>query len=142
MNQREAGELLTIASAFDRWITVNDATSTAWAYALADVPADLGKRAVLAHYTGADAHKQLMPADIIKAVEREARLTRPQVEADVRSAKARGLIGQEWPEAKLLPDDVRGRLAAAREGDRQVFLELGAPDRISRDEFEQMEVTE
>jgi hypothetical protein len=82
MNKQEAAGLLTIAGAFDRWITVNDATATAWAYALADVPVDLARVAVLEHYKGADAHKQIMPADIIKAVEREARLTRPQVEAD------------------------------------------------------------
>lgn len=139
MNKIEAAELLAVAGAFDRFIRVDDITATAWAYALADVPADLGKRAVLAHYTGPDAHKQLMPADIIKAVEREARLTKPQVEADVRSAKARGLIGSEWPGGKVLPEEVRVRLAAAREGDRQVMLELGAPDRISRDEFDRMD---
>ncbi len=139
MNKQEAAGLLTIAGAFDRWITVNDATATAWAYALADVPIDLARVAVLEHYKGADAHKQIMPADIIKAVEREARLTRPQIEADVRSAKARGLVDDSWPVAKLLPEDVRARLAVAREGDRRVLLELGAADRITPAEFDRMD---
>jgi hypothetical protein len=139
MNKTEAAELLTIAGAFDRWIAVNDATATAWSYVLSDVSADLAKAAVLEHYSGPDAHKQLMPADIIKAVEREARLTRPLIEADVRSAKARGLVSKDWPDAQVLPEDVRARLQAAREDARAEMLALGAPDRISRAEFDRME---
>lgn len=139
MNKLEAAKLLMLASGFDRWMRADDLTSTVWGKALCDVPYDLAEEAVVAHYSGENAHKQLMPADIIKAVEREARLTRPQVEADVRSAKARGLVDDSWPVAKLLPEDVRARLAVAREGDRRVLLELGAADRITPAEFDRMD---
>jgi hypothetical protein len=139
VNRLEASELLSIAGAFDRWIRVDDLTATAWHYALEAVPVDLARAAVLAHYKGDNAHKSLMPADIIRAVESAARLTRPQVEADVRSAKARGLVDQSWPDAQVLPELVRERLAAAREGDRVAVLELGSPDRIGAQEFTDME---
>ena len=139
MNKLEAAELLAIAGAFDRWIRVDDITATAWGYALADVSADLAKVAVVEHYKGADAHKSLMPADIIKAVAVRARLTRVQVEEDVRSAKARGLVEGSWPVGELLPELVRERLAAAREGSREVFLALGSLDRIGRREFDEMD---
>ena len=139
MNKVEAAELLNIAGAFDRWIRVDDMTVSAWAYVLAHVTADLENAAVLAHYAGPDAHKSLMPADIIKAVEVQARLTRPLIEADVRSAKARGLVAKDWPDAQVLPDDVRVKLQAAREGARAETLALGAPDRITRAEFDRMD---
>ena len=142
MNKQEAATLLALAGAFDGWIRVDDLTATAWGYALTDVPFELARVAVLEHYKGPDAHKSLMPADIIKATEHAARLTRPQVEADVRSAKARGLIESSWPVAQLLPVEVRERLLVAREGDRRVLLELGVSDRISTAEFDRMSASD
>ena len=139
MNKVEAAKLLLLASGFDRWMRADDLTATVWEKALRDVPYPLAEDAVVAHYSGDNAHKQLMPADIIKATEHAARLTRPQVEADVRSAKARGLIEQSWPVGELLPELVRERLRVAREGDRRVLLELGAPERIGAGDFEAME---
>jgi hypothetical protein len=139
VNKAEAAHLLLLASAFDRWITVDDDRATVWAYALENLPFELARVAVVEHYKGPNAHKAIMPADIIAAVESAARLTRPQVEADVRSAKARGLVDQSWPDAQVLPDLVRERLAAAREGDRVAVLELGSPDRIGAHEFKDMD---
>lgn len=139
MNKAEAAHLLTLAGAFDRWIIVNDGTAGGWAYALENLPFELARVAVVDHYKGPNAHKAIMPADIIAAVESAARLTRPQIEADVRSAKARGLVDQSWPDAQVLPDLVRERLAAAREGDPVAVLELGSPDRIGAQEFADME---
>jgi len=139
VNKAEAAQLLALAGAFDRWIRVDDVMVTAWEYALAGVPFELARVAVVEHYKGQNAYKSIMPAYIISAVESAARLTRPQVEADVRSAKARGLVDQSWPDSQVLPDLVRERLAAAREGDRVAVLELGSPDRIGAQEFTDME---
>jgi hypothetical protein len=139
VNKAEAAHLLALAGAFDRWIIVNDGTAEGWAYALENLPFELARVAVVEHYKGPNAHKAIMPVDVIAAVESAARLTRPQVEADVRSAKARGLVDQSWPDAQVLPDLVREQLAAAREGDRVAVLELGSPDRIGAQEFKDME---
>lgn len=126
MDKEQAATLLAVAGAFDRWIRLDDLTATAWHLALADVSFDLARDAVVEHYKGVDAHKQIMPADIIKATEVTGRLTRGQVEADVRSAKARGLVSKAWPDRGLLPEDVRVKLAAAREADRMELLALGS----------------
>ena len=141
MNKQEAATLLALAGAFDRWIRVDDLTATAWEFALADVPFELARLAVVEHYKGPNAHKAIMPADIITATELAARLTKPQVEADVRSAKARGLIEKGWPDRQLLPEDVRVRLAAAREVDRAELLALGSPDVISAEEFRRLDAS-
>lgn len=141
MNKLEAAKLLMLASGFDRWMRADDLTSTVWGKALCDVPYKLAEEAVVAHYSGETAHKQLMPADIIKATEHAARLTRGQVEADVRSAKARGLVEKSWPDRQLLPEEVRVRLAAAREVDRAELLALGSPDVISAEEFRRLDAS-
>lgn len=139
MNKQEAATLLALAGAFDRWIRVDDLTATAWEFALTDVPFELARLAVVEHYKGANAHKAIMPADIITATEFAARLTRGQVEADVRSAKARGLVKKSWPDRQLLPEQVRVKLAAAREADRAELLALGSPDVISAEEFRRLD---
>lgn len=126
MNRLEVIKLLTIASAFDRFMRQDEGSIAAWHAVLDRVPYELAEKAVLAHYAGPDAHRQLMPANIIRAVEREARLTPAMIEEDVRSAKARGLVAQSWPDRKLLDEDVRQRLFAARRGDLQLMIEGGA----------------
>lgn len=125
MNKTETAKLLTVAGAFDRFIRVDEVTVTGWQIALERVPYDLAQKAVIDHYQGAEAHRQLMPANIIRAVEREARLTPAMIEEDVRSAKARGLVDESWPERKLLDEEVRQKLFAARRGDLQLMLEAG-----------------
>lgn len=140
MNKLEAARLLTIASGFDRFVRADELTTTAWTLALRDLPYDRAEAAVVAHYCGPDAHKQLMPADIIRAVQFEARLTKPQIEEDVRAAKAYGLIESSWPYAQALPEDVRAVLFQRRAGKRQEAIERGDPEPISRDDFARMEI--
>ncbi len=137
MNKLETARLLTAASGFDRFMRADELTTTAWQMALRDVPYELAETALVAHYSGDNAHKQLMPADILRAVSREARLLPFQVEADVRSAKARGLVAASWPRGEVLSADVRARLGELRDVVRDDLL-VGA-ESITADEFARME---
>lgn len=141
MNKQEAATLLALAGAFDRWIRVDDLTATAWEFALADVPFELARLAVVEHYKGANAHKAIMPADIITATEFAARLTKPQIEADVRTAKAYGLVPQSWPDRQPLGEDARRALADLREGKRREAIEHGVEGQISAEEFRRLDAS-
>jgi len=136
MNKLEAAKLLTIASGFDRFVRADEVTSTAWAMALVAIDYHMAEKAVVAHYSGDNAHKQLMPADIIKTVQHETRMTRSQIEADVRAAKSYGLIDKEWPPSGLLPDDVRQQLRERRDLALREALDAGD---ITALEFSAME---
>lgn len=124
MSPVEAAKLLTIASGFDRR-TVDELTATAWAAALADVSFEDGQAAVLAHFTdAATRHSYFTVGHVLDRVEAAQRLARHQVESDVRSAKARGLVAAEWPDREPLPASVAGRLAVARRGELDAVKEL------------------
>lgn len=114
MNKFETAQLLTVASGFDRFVRADELTTTAWQMVLKRVPYKLAEAAVLAHYSGPDATRQLMPFHVLSAVEKEARLSKALIEEDVRSAKARGLVPQSWPADELLDEEVRQRLFALR----------------------------
>ena len=117
MNKVEVGQLLTIASGFDRFVTVDRVTTEAWFLALKDVPYALAQQAVVDHFTGPEGGKPLGVHNILKAVEHQSRMTDDAIEADVRSAKARGLIGRDWPKREPLPGDVAAHLSLARQKD-------------------------
>lgn len=142
MNRAETTALLTMAGAFDRWIRVDDITVNGWMSALEDVPFVLAREAVKAHYCGPDAHKQIMPADVIKATKFAARLTLPQIEADVRTAKAYGLVPQSWPDRQPLAEDAREALADLREGKRREAIEHGVEGQISAEEFRRLDASD
>lgn len=125
MNKLETAQLLTVASGFDRFVRADELTTTAWQMVLKRVPYKLAEAAVLAHYSGPDATRQLMPFHVLSAVEKEARLSKALIEEDVRSAKARGLVAQSWPADELLDEDVRERLFALR-NDASKWAELEA----------------
>lgn len=125
MNKFETAQLLTVASGFDRFVRADELTTTAWQMVLKRVPYKLAEAAVLAHYSGPDATRQLMPFHVLSAVEKEARLSKALIEEDVRSAKARGLVAQSWPADELLDEDVRERLFALRH-DASKWAELEA----------------
>lgn len=118
MDKKDTAALLAMAGAFDRFIRVDELMVAGWQLALGDVSVDAAKHAVLEHYTGEKAHRPITPADILASVKRAARLVPSMVEADVRSAKARGLVSKDWPDRQQLAPDVMERLAAAREADR------------------------
>src|SRR5690606_35991583 len=98
MNKREIAQLLTVASGFDRRV-VDELTVEAWASVpeLAAAPYDAAVAAVVAHQTSPKRTEYLTVGHIVDALRVNGRSTAAAIEADVRSAKARGLIGRDWP---------------------------------------------
>lgn len=127
MNRTDAAKLLTVAAGFDRR-QVTEVTATAWAAALHGYNYRECETAIIEHHRDPATRGQyLTVGHVLDRVEHDNRAKRSDVEADVRSAKARGLIEQSWPKREPLPGDVAALLAAARERDRQTatrFLEL------------------
>lgn len=105
MNATEAAKLLSVLAAFDRR-EFNATTAQGWAWALDDVPYNLAmaaaKRALKHGYVD------------VPAIQKEIKAMRYGIESDVRAAKQRGLIADDWPKSMPLPDDVMGQLAEAR----------------------------
>lgn len=129
MNKTEVGKLLTIASGFDRR-QVDAMTIEAW-HSVPDVSgADFGdaRNVLIAHQTGPQAAEYFTVRHLAAGLAKIARSTKGDVEADVRSAKARGLIGAEHPARQPLPADVAERLAEARQRDRETAVRLGTPE--------------
>ncbi|MFC5930877.1 hypothetical protein [Cryobacterium melibiosiphilum] len=110
---------------------VNDVTTDAWLRALQDVDVNLeqAKQACVNHYTGPDAGRQFTVAHVVALVTVDNRSNLNAIEADVRSAKARGLIEKSWPSRNLLPPDIRDALFTLREFERRA-----ATDRLALDE--------
>ena len=124
MNTVEAAKLLTIVSGIDRRV-VDELTARAWASLLVSVSFEDAQAAVLAHYADpVTRHDYLTVGHVLDRVEAAQRLSRSAVEADVRSAKARGLIDSSWPVREPLPGSVVEQLAAARQADKADMLEL------------------
>lgn len=119
MNKVEVGQLLTIASGFDRFVTVDRVTTEAWFLALAEVDYSEAQAAVVAHFTGPRAKETFSVRHVLEAARITARSTPDAIEADVRSAKARGLLEPTYPAREPLPADVKALLFAARERDRE-----------------------
>lgn len=119
MNKVEVGQLLTIASGFDRFITVDRVTTEAWFLALEHVDYAEAQAATVAHFTGPQAKETFAVRHILDAVAYSERKSPAQIAADVRSAKGRGLIGKGWPETDLLPEDVRDALFTIRDTERR-----------------------
>lgn len=129
MNVTEAAKLLTVAAGFDRR-QVTELTATAWAAALEGYGYVECERAVIEHHRDpATRTTYLTVGHVLDRVERDARASTVDVETDVRAAKARGIIGADWPRREPLPPEAAYRLAQARERDRQEairFAELEA----------------
>ena len=132
MTKAEIAKLLTLASGFDRRV-VDTITVEAWALIpeLMDADYDDAKAAVLAHQVGPKREQYLTIGHIVDALKTGGRNTLAAIEADVRSAKARGLIEKSWPERDLLPEDVRDALFTLRDTERRVAQ--------TRFEFDQIE---
>lgn len=118
MNIVETGQLLTIAGGFDRFITVDQITTTAWHTLLADTDMEAAQAAVLDFYRHWDGKGQLTVAHILDTVKQATRQSANQIAADVRAARARGLIDYDHHQSVPLPPDVAKALAEAREADR------------------------
>lgn len=115
MNDVEAATLLAIAAGFDRRI-VTEVTARAWSLALEDRSFAECERAVIAHFKDpATRGDYLTVGHILDRLDAEQRLSANAIAADVRSAKARGMVGSDWPAKDKLPDAVMSRLREARE---------------------------
>lgn len=133
MNKLEVGQVLTIASGFDRFIAVDRVTTEAWFLALSGIDFEEAKAATVAHFVGPIAKETFGVRHILNAVADSGRNTAAAIEADVRSAKARGLIEKSWPARDLLPDDVRDALFTLRDLERRTaanMLELDQVDGV------------
>lgn len=120
MKKTEVAQLLTILSGYDRR-QVDEITVEAW-HAVPEIARadyDTARAIVIAHQTGPEAAEYFAVRHLVAGLRRRHRNTRGDVETDVRSAKARGLVAPDWPLRDPLPDDIAEQLAAARELDRQ-----------------------
>jgi hypothetical protein len=131
MTKKDIGHLLLLASGLDRFVTVNAVTTDAWLRALqgVDVTPEQAEQACVDHYTGPDAGRQFTVAHVVALATADSRNTTAAIEADVRSAKARGLIERSWPARNRLPADVRDALFTLREYERR-----RAGERLALDE--------
>jgi len=129
VNKTQVGQILTIASGFDRFITVDRVTTEAWFLVLGAIDYDEAQAAVIGHFTGPIAKEVFSVRHILNAVADGGRNTRAAIEADVRSAKARGLISKGWPDRQALPDEVKDGLLTLRDLERRAAA--------VRDELEQ-----
>ena len=120
----------------------SDIEAAAWYLVLSDFDYADAEHAVVKHFLGPDKHKFFEVGYILDGIKEIRRLTPEKIEEDVRSAKARGFIGQDWPARQLLPVDVSERLAAARasfQTDMERLAALGAgsvpftPGAVGRD---------
>lgn len=122
MKDLDIVKLLTIASGYDRFIDASaEPTRAAWLFALAPYDPSEVQRAVLKYYEEPD-RKTIQAAHVVDLIKTEKRLQPQQIEADVRSAKARQMIRADWPHNQPLPRDVAATLAAARSGENMRAL--------------------
>ncbi len=131
MTKAEIAKLLTFASGFDRRV-VDTVTVEAWASVpeFANASYESAKAAVVAHQTGVKRGEYLTIGHITDALKIDGRNGQAAIEADVRSAKARGLIDASWPDRQLLPDDIRDALFTLRDTERRAAVTRSELDQI------------
>ncbi len=124
MTPSEVADLLSLSVELDRYATADKMTKekvVAWAAVLnAEAPSmsfSEAQQCVIRYY-GTEGESLTVYA-LIDLWKQGRRLLPHQIAADLRSAKARGLIEKGWPESKVLPWEVRDKLAAARAADRE-----------------------
>jgi hypothetical protein len=130
MTKAEVGTLLLLASGLDRFVQVGPVTTDAWMYALSghDVTLEQAQQACVNHYTGPDGGRPFTVAHVVALVSLDNRTALVAIEADVRSAKARGLIAKTWPARERLPENVARRLYGLRAAEREAAAERSAID--------------
>jgi hypothetical protein len=119
MNKMEIAALLTIIGGFDNR-KVDDNTISSWFLVPGIREADFedARAAAVAHVTGPLSDVYLMVGHIVAATQVSSRQTKELVAADVRSARARGLVGRDWRESEPVTAEIRAQLALARDESR------------------------
>jgi len=105
MNAAEATDLLTILAAAEGRSEVNAAQALSWSFALEDVPVEIAKAALQDAFKAGDVYR-MTPQTIRKHAGPYLR----RLAADVRSAKLRNLVPQDWPATRPLPPAAADRL--------------------------------
>lgn len=119
MNVQETAKVLAVAAGFDNR-RPDDLATAAWMELLGGYTFEECRHAIIDHYRDpVTRHQYLTAAHVLDRVEKAGRARTPDIEADVRSAKARGLIEEAWPRREPLPHDVAVKLTLARERDRR-----------------------
>lgn len=125
MQLAEVGKLLTIIASFDNR-RLEESTARAWKMMLdrevPDAELDDATEVVLDWFANENPYFEVR--HLVTGLKRKMRIANGVRQADVRSAKARGLIGQDWPEGKPVPRDVRVALSQARARDKIEQLKL------------------
>lgn len=130
MNTQEAAKLLAVAAGFDNR-RPDDLATAAWLELLGDFQYEHCRAAIVQHYRDpATRHQYLTAAHVLDRVEVIARTTTAEIEADVRSAKARGIIPTDWPRRRELTPEAAYKLRQAREHDRQESIRLAGGGEI------------
>lgn len=138
MELTEVGKLLAIVRSFDNR-KLDESTAQAWKMMLdREVPdATLAECTdVVMDWFGTE-NPYFEVRHLLDGLRKRRRWFGRQVEVDVRSAKARGLVDASWPDREPLPADVRGKLEAARAADRETAsqhaVEAGARSPLALD---------
>ncbi|MEV8339236.1 hypothetical protein [Leucobacter sp. NPDC077196] len=121
MQLKEVGQLLTIISSFDNR-KLDESTAVSWKLMIdrhfPDASLVEAQEVVLDWFGTANPYFEVR--HLIDGLKRARRRFSREIENDVRAAKARGLIGRDWPARKVLPVEVEQRLSGARARDREV----------------------
>ena len=125
MQASEVAELLSLASAYDNRKVTKEA-AVAWKVAidaqLPDMTADIARQVIVEHFTTSGEYFTVK--HLIDGGKRAMRRMPKQIADDVRSAKARGLIGKGHDPRVPLPADAMRRLMAARAEARESAPEI------------------
>lgn len=137
MKPSDVADLLVLDSALNRYASASNTSAekaVAWATVLNQFAPGMtpgeARELIVEHY--GESSDSLTPSALVDAWKHRKRLLPRQIRADVRSARARGIVSADWPETRPLPDDVQARLESARASYR-VAVESGG-------EFLQLEV--
>lgn len=121
MQLKEVGQLLTIISSFDNR-KLDESTAVSWKLMIdrhfPDASLMEAQEVVLDWFGTANPYFEVR--HLIDGLRRKHRRFARQVETDVRSAKARGIVPANWPARDPLPWHVVEALEAARARDREV----------------------
>lgn len=127
MNLEEVGKILTIIASFDNR-KLETSTAMAWKMMLdRHVPEARLQDAeeVVFDWFGTE-NPYFEVRHLVDGLKRIMRVNRLDIEADVRSAKARGLIGKDWHPYTALPWSVRVQLQELRDTERAELQALNA----------------